>query len=349
MSPHYDDSQTERELREALAARAREIRPSSRLGAILDEASEPEPGTSHGRWLTGLAVAAAAAVVGGTIWAARPDSPTTLPGATPSTSATPTSTPSVSPSASPSTPRSTPPISAPPALAVYRAGSNGGVEDRPGLVREFWSAPAGTGLGDADRVAAAVAEAMRRSTLWSGVRLDAARVEASGISLDLSRPGSRAPDTEQAGLAVSSLVWTAQAAVGRGDLPVTFTTGSPGLLLDRLDPSRAFTRATTAPGALCDIWVDDPAPGAALRAASPVSVKGQAVAFEAHVQWELSRGGTVVRDGFTMTSIGAPSRGTFTVDLGRLETGTWTFRAFTTSLKDGTTVLAERVVTFSVR
>ena len=92
MTTHFDESQTERELREALSERARGIRPSSRLDVILREASEPEPSSSRTRWMVGAGVAAAAAVVAGTVWASRPDPGATLPGGPPSTSSTPTPT-----------------------------------------------------------------------------------------------------------------------------------------------------------------------------------------------------------------------------------------------------------------
>lgn len=82
--------------------------------------------------------------------------------------------------------------------------------------------------------------------------------------------------------------------------------------------------------------------------ATSVTVRGQAVAFEANVEWELRRGTSVVRDGLVTASIGAPSRGTFTVDLGRLEAGTWTMRAFVSSAEGGERVVAERLVTFTV-
>ncbi|WP_404382028.1 Gmad2 immunoglobulin-like domain-containing protein [Knoellia locipacati] len=361
MTTHFDESQTERELREALSERAREVRPSSRLDAILREASEPEAPSSRSRWMVGVGVAAAAAVVAGTVWASRPDPGPTLPGGPPSTSSTPSSTSSPAPSASPSTsatpsPSDAPttsgpagPTSSPPSsLGVYRVGTNGGTQDRPGLVREFWPTPAGVGTLESDRARLAVAEAMRRSDLWSGVEPDRLAVTRDDITLTLSGPGREAPDAEQATLGVASLVWTAQAAVGRGDLPVEVRSATPGLLLGHLEPSRTFTRASTPPDALCDIWLDAPAPGASVSASRPVVARGQAVAFEANVEWELRQGATVVRDGFTTASVGAPSRGTFTVDLGRLEAGTWTFRAFTSSAEDGSTV-AERVVTFSVR
>jgi len=368
MTTYDEQSRTERELRAALSDRAREVHPSSRLDAILREASMPAPAARRSRWLVGLAVAAAAAVVAGTVWASRPDSPATLPGGPPSTSSTPSgaSSPSASPSSSPTRSASTssspdpspsatgpagPVAGATTSLGIYRVGTNGGTANRPGLVREFWTAPLGGDAPESDRAGFAVVESIRRTqqpALWAGVGLDTLAVDRERITIELTGPGRAAPDARTAELAVSSLVWTAQAAVGRGDLPVTVRSGSPGLLLGFVDPSRTFTRAGTPADALCDIWVDTPVPGSSVDSARPVLVRGLAVAFEANVEWELRSGDRVVRKGFTTASIGAPGRGTFTVDLGRLAAGTWTFRAFTSSAKDGSPQ-AERVVTFSVR
>jgi len=352
MTMHEEQSQIERELREALAERARQVNPSSRLEGILRQASAPEEHPSHFRWFAGIGVAAAAAVVAATVWASLPDKDPTLPGG-PATS-TPTATsPGPSPSDSPSASTSTEPTSSPGpstttsvvAQAIYRVGTNGGTTNRPGLVREFRSAAVG-GSASA-RVSAAVAESLRRTELWSGVSLDRADVTSRGITLRLSGSGNPAPDADRAQLAVSALVWTAQAAVGRGDLPVTLRPADGGELLGRVSSTTPFTRSATATEALCDIWIDSPSPGATLAQSKPVVVRGQAVAFEATVEWQLRRGTTSVRDGFVTASIGAPSRGTFSVDLGRLEAGTYTFRAFTSSAKDGST-LAERLVSFTV-
>lgn len=341
---HLDSSDTERELRDALASRAREIRPSDRLDQILREAYEPAPSASRGRWLTGLGVAAAAAAIAGVVWTTRPapeDVPT-QPAGTPSATASDTVS-----SRGPSTAPTAPTVLGP-AQAIYRVGTNGGSDNRPGLVREFWSSSIGPNASESARVQAAVGESLRRSELWGGVTLERADVTRDGISLSLSGSGSRAPDEGRAELAVSSLVWTAQGAVGRGDLPVSISPTNRGELLGHVSSSEPFTRAATPPDALCDIWIDDPAPGGAVPADEPLVVRGQAVAFEANVEWQLRRGTTTVRDGFVTASIGAPARGTFSVDLGKLDPGTYTMRAFTSSMEDGGGVLAERLVTFTV-
>jgi len=361
MTTHQDESRTERELRAALDERAREVRPSSRLDAILVEAAGPDHDTGSRRWWTVAAVAATAALVGGVVWAARPDGdggtlpatppPTTsAPSPSASASASASPSPTVSSSPSPSSATTAPGPSAPTttsaALAIYRVGTNGGEAKRPGLVREFWTASVGP--SETARVKRAVDEALRRTDLWSGVSATGIHVTQTAITLRLSGPGADAPSAESARLAAYALVWSAQGAVGRGDLPVSIGPEGGGKLLGHLDPSTPFTRAATPPEALCDIWVDSPSPGASVRAAQPVVVRGQAVAFEATLEWDLRRGADVVKDGFTTASIGAPSRGTFSVDLGRLAAGSYTFRAFTTSAEDGS-VFAERTVTFTVR
>ncbi|WP_353953414.1 Gmad2 immunoglobulin-like domain-containing protein [Knoellia sp. S7-12] len=376
MTTQLDPSDTERELREALAAHAREIRPRDRLDAILREASEPLPTSARRRWLTGMGVAAAAAAIAGAVWTARPapDAGPTRPAGTPSatTPVEPSLEPSPTPPApslssssstlpsstsrptsSPSTPSTPPSPTGQPAApttivaqAIYRVGTNGGTTDRPGLVREFRSAA--VGASESARATAAVGESLRRSDLWRGVTVTSADVARERITLRLSGPGDSASDADSARLAVAALVWTAQGAVGRGDLPVTLSTPGGGQILGQLDPATPFTRASTPPETLCDLWVDTPSPGVTVRAAEPVLVRGQAVAFEANVEWELRSGSTTLRDGFVTASIGAPSRGTFAVDLGRLEPGTYTFRAFTSSAEDGAKVIAERLVTFTV-
>ncbi|KGN29127.1 hypothetical protein N798_16055 [Knoellia flava TL1] len=237
-------------------------------------------------------------------------------------------------------------------LGIYVVGSNGGEQARRGLVREFSTLTLPKDATESDRATLAVVESIRstdgRTDPWNGVALDRVVVERGRITIDLVGPGGTAPDARAAELAVSALVWSAQAAVGRGDLPVTVRAAGGQRLFGQLDPARTWTRAGTPPEFLCDIWVDSPARGASVRVTQPVVVRGQAVAFEAALKWDLRRGSTVVKDGFTTASIGAPSRGSFSVDLGRLDAGSYTFRAFTTSAKDGS-VFAERTVTFTVR
>ena len=76
---------------------------------------------------------------------------------------------------------------------------------------------------------------------------------------------------------------------------------------------------------------------------------GTASVFEANVQWRLTCSGAEVTKGFTTASTGAPAgRGTWTVDLGRLPAGAYTFTAFAQSAEDGR-VQASDASTFTVR
>jgi hypothetical protein len=79
-----------------------------------------------------------------------------------------------------------------------------------------------------------------------------------------------------------------------------------------------------------------------------VVASGTASVFEATVPWRLTRSGSAVATGFSTASIGAPGRGTWTADLGRLPAGTYTFTAYERSAEDGS-VRAQDESTFTVR
>lgn len=346
MTTRLDSSDTERELREALSARARQVHPSSRLDAILREAAQPEQVQGRRRGLTFVAVAAAAAAVAGVVWVARPapEGPPPRPAGTATVTPTPTAAPT---GEGTPTPTSSPPVvSSAVAVARYSIGTNAGPGSRPCLVRTFTSASWSTDASPSERILATARSLLASSPLWDGVSVERADVTASRIVLDLTGPGE-ALGADEARLALRSLAWTAQAQHGDGDVPVAVRVQGGGGLFGQAVPA-TLTRAGTPPESVCDIWIDHPAPDLTLAPGSLVA-SGQAVAFEASVDWELSRGATVVRDGFTTASAGGPARGTFLIDLGRLEPGTWVLRAFTTSAKDGRSVVAERRVTFTVR
>ena len=113
----------------------------------------------------------------------------------------------------------------------------------------------------------------------------------------------------------------------------------------RPTPVRPRTRRTRT---WRPIWVERPATGTTVPADRAVVASGTASVFEANVQWRLTRSGAEVTKGFTTASTGAPGRGTWTVDLGRLPAGTYTFTAFAQSAEDGR-VQASDESTFTVR
>lgn len=213
------------------------------------------------------------------------------------------------------------------------------------MVRTFTTASWTTDASSSsDKVLATARSMVAASRLWDGVTVEDAEVSSSRITLDLAGAGTTV-DAPRARLALRTLAWTAQAVLGEGDVPVALRTRDGGGLFGHEVPA-TLTRAGTPAESVCDIWIDHPAPDASVPPGSLVA-RGQAVAA-AGVQWELRRGTTIVRRGVSPTSATAPARGTFLVDLGRLETGTWTLRAFTTSDEDGERVVAERLSTFVV-
>jgi hypothetical protein len=165
---------------------------------------------------------------------------------------------------------------------------------------------------------------------------------------------SRGLDTTPAGggqLAIQQIVWTVQAAVGRGALPVRITVPGDGELAPGLSSTRTWNRPTDAIGVastLAPIWIDEPFRGEVVEAGTPLTVKGVASTFEAAVEWQLLRGGVVVDEGFTTATIGAPGRGTYTFDTEPLAPGSHVLRVFESSPKDGS-VAAEQRMTFTAR
>ncbi|HET7303381.1 MAG TPA: Gmad2 immunoglobulin-like domain-containing protein [Segeticoccus sp.] len=250
-----------------------------------------------------------------------------------------------------------PPATATAVVPAYFVGPVG--SEGSGLYRQFvrTSVPARPSPAETARAALEVAMAPDGRVpgtaylqAWRGVHPARVTVGANGIHVTLSGPGSAGPLTgEQTRLAVQQLVWTAQAAVGRGNLPVTFAVADGSTALFGTYPTDAtYRRPAQQFEDLAPLWITDPAPAAVLPAGTPVTARGQACVFEAAVSWELRRDGAPVRSGHTTASSGCPERGTWQVELGRLQPGTWTLRVFSTSAADGS-VAAETASTFRIR
>src|SRR5665811_1568120 len=140
------------------------------------------------------------------------------------------------------------------------------------------------------------------------------------------------------------LVWTAQAAIGQGTIPVKFVVadGSPELF-GTYATNKTYNRPTKEQQYedLAPIWILSPERGKVFPAGAPVVANGESCAFEATTQWELKKGGVIVKSGSTMASSGCPIRGTWQVNLGVLAPGSYTFRMFEVSMKDGQSLVAE--------
>jgi hypothetical protein len=365
----------EHRLRHALHHEAQQVRPPERLDHILaasrHAAGKDDERPGRRRWFAPLAAAAAVAAIAVVVWggtqpgtadrdpAAAPSTPSQAPSASPSSAPDPTAT--TGPSSEPSATSTAPPASRRTALPAYFVGPVGG--DRPvfRLFREFLPASLPVDASDAQKATAALALAMDAQPFsntdgylqpWSGTTVQDVSVAPDLITVSLSGPGSSGiEDRDVARVAVQSLVWTAQAAVGKGTIPVTFRLADGSTALFGIFPAaQRYNRPPSSESYqdLAPIWVTSPARDAALRAGRPVTVKGEATVFEATVSWELRRGGTVLKSGHATASTGAPGRGTYSFSLGALPQGSYTVRVFEPNMEDGRSVNAERRVSFSV-
>ena len=284
----------EARLRTALREDADGVGPAERLDAILAAAHAGVPlstvdSPARRRWLMPAAAAAAAAVVVGAIWVAgRPDPTPLVPGATasstvsstvsttPSTPTTqlPTSSapgPSSSQASGPTTGTTLPPtalVTVPRQVPVYYVGDRVPGGTSLALFREFVSAPVTSPVTDETRALAALQQAAATPAagsgyqgLWAGVEVQAVSVTSSRITVTLSR-GVTGVGGESAKLAVQQLVWTAQGAVGKGLIPVTFVLADGGTeVAPGLSTSTTYTQPSSqdAFAEISTIWVDDPA------------------------------------------------------------------------------------------
>ena len=358
-----DHRSLENELRAALTHRAEQVRPSDRWEEIAMNTTKAP--TTTRRWpIVLLAAAAVLAVVAGT-WFLRPQATPTVP-ATPSPTASATDaspSPSASPSATPSGTPSTSETGFGGTVPVYYIAPEalGWPESGLGL-RRVW-VPADTPDTPVAKAKAALVIALGRPTAtegqikaWDGVSLSNIVIDSDRITVTLSGAPSADIADNIAGLAVQQLVWTAQAAVGQGNLPVQLTTTDGASRLWTVDISAPFTRPARAQQytVLTDLWITEPSypegGTAVVPAGRPLKISGEATVFEANVQWQLSDAtGRVVDQGFVTASAGAPNRGTFDISVTIPDAGEYVLKAFAVSMKDGVGEVANDSVSLTVR
>lgn len=355
------DDDLERQLREALQRESLRVSPRDRLAEIraLTNATPLRPGRP--RWLVPVGAAAAAALIAGVVWGAgvlpgsgppAPAAPstTTRAATTPPTSPAPTTSPASSPK--PSTP-----ATAVRAVPVYYIGSEvpGG---RPALFREFVSTVLPAAATDAELAKKAVALALTHTdpdglgglTPWGATTVTRVVVTPALITVTLKGTGLAGLGEPVARLAVRQLMWTAQAAVGRGNIPVRFASAAPtsAELFGLFPWDRRYTRP---PGDrqyedLAAIWVEQPSADAVLPVGTPVVVSGSACVFEGTLLFRVEGPTGGVR---TITaSSGCPTRGAWSVTLRDLAAGDYVVTVSAASPKDGSTV-AERSRRFTVQ
>ncbi len=290
-----------------------------------------------------------------------PPSSAPTAGPTPTTvhvSPTGPSTPSAPPTAAPPT-GTAPPVTTTVTVPVYYLGPLVAGSERLRLFREFVPAAVASPVTAGGKALAALRLAFGSSgaapttgyaSPWVSSDPRSVTVGDGRITVALSR----GLDTTPAGggeLAIQQIVWTVQAAVGQGALPVRITVPGDRELAPGLSSTRTWNRPADVievASTLAPIWVDQPFRGEVVEAGRPLTVKGVASTFEATVEWELLRGGAVVDEGFTTATIGAPGRGTYTFQTEPLMPGAHVLRVFESSAKDGS-VAAEQRVTFTAR
>jgi len=345
------DSDIERQLRESLRRHAERITPRERRTEILAMVHEQTETTEpRRRWLIPVAAAASVALIGAIAWGvANTGTQPVTPAGTSTSSTTAAATSNATG------------VTTQVALPAYFVGANSGTGDTFGLYREFVRTAVPAGATPAQKAKAAVAVAMNAQPFtnfepylqpWSGTKVNDVTATPSLITITLSGPGASGFTPEQTKLAVQELVWTAQAAIGQGTIPVKFVVadGSPKLF-GAYATNKTYNRPTKEQQYedLAPIWILSPERGKVFAAGAPVVANGESCAFEATTQWQLKKGGAVVKSGSTMASSGCPIRGTWQVNLGVLAPGNYTFRMFEVSMKDGQSLVAETSKPFTVK
>lgn len=310
MTEHDDD------LRRALHDAVADVRPEGSLDDIRSRTDKVVPMNSK-RWIlpTFTVAAVMALVVGGAFWLTQDDEPAAGPAATPSQGAT---SPADDPTAAET-------VTA--AVPVYYLG-----DARSGqkLYREFQQmtlCPGAECLMNRSVVQALGGSPADPdySTPWpDDAGVDATTYDGDVLTIDLTgdlhdRPAGM--DATTAELAIQQLVFSAQAGLGEGRVPVQ-------LLLDGQHTDTVLGVPASEPLAAADeddvlapVQITTPEQGG--EVSSPVEVSGRAAAFEANVVWEVLAGGTVVEEGFaTAEECCTLAPYSFTID--GLEPGSYT-------------------------
>ena len=345
------DSDIERQLRESLRRHAERITPRERRTEILAMVHEQTETTEpRRRWLIPVAAAASVALIGAIAWGvANTGTQQVTPAGTSTSSTTAAATSNATG------------VTTQVALPAYFVGANSGTGDTFGLYREFVRTAVPASATPAQKAKAAVAVAMNAQPFtnfepyvqpWSGTKVQDLKLTPNLITITLSGPGASGFTPEQTKLAVQELVWTAQAAIGQGTIPVKFVVADGSAkLFGTYATNKTYNRPTKEQQYedLAPIWILSPERGKVFAAGAPVVANGESCAFEATTQWQLKKGGAVVKSGSTMASSGCPIRGTWQVNLGVLAPGNYTFRMFEVSMKDGQSLVAETSKPFTVK
>ena len=331
--PEWPDDETARRLRDLLGHEARSIQPSpDGLAQIRDRIRAKRE--SRRGWLRPLAVIGAAAATAAIVIVAVVLVPqggknhNSLPAASDSTSTSsppPSSTPPSSPAPSITTPHD---------VYIYYIGAKADPQQllyREQVVREK---PVDNAFIH-DAVDALLTTAPTDSDYinpWpQGTTILGATIKNDTEAIiDLSPEANNGPNGLGA-IAAQSLVYTIEGAAPKiesvelriGGKPVTSLWGSQ--ISDPITAEPAWQ-------AFAHVWITSPTQGATVPA--NVSFGGEAIVFEATVNWQILMNGHVLKEGHTNADKGAPEQGTWH-DSVTLTPGTYELRAFESSAKDG--------------
>ena len=329
---------------------------------------ETQVAQSPRRWLIPVGAAASVALIGALAWgvANNTGSPQTSPAVSSTTSPavpSPSTTPPepVAPKPSSGSAPTAPGATTEMALPAYFVGASSDTGKQFGLYREFVKTTVPAGATPAQKAKAALGVAMNAQRFsnvepyvqpWSGTSVQDLTVTPRLITVTLSGPGPKGFTAEQSKLAVQGLVWTAQAAINLGAIPVKFAVADGSTMLFGTYPT---TRTYNRPAKdlqyqdLAPIWISSPERDRTFSSGTPVVATGSSCAFEGTTQWQLKKGGTAVKSGFTTASSGCPTRGTWQVKLGALPAGSYIFRMYEVSMEDGKGIVAETSKSFTVK
>ena len=148
------------------------------------------------------------------------------------------------------------------------------------------------------------------STLWdASIQIGPVQWNGDSITLDLQNPDLSSSSIHdrpagmtqaEAELAIQQLIYSAQAALGQGPVPVQF-------LLDGSHTNELLGEPASEPLAAGDpmavqatVWIIDPQDGSTID--SGATIDGRGAFTEANVSWQLLDGTRVVKHGFTMAA-----------------------------------------------
>jgi hypothetical protein len=338
----------ERRLREGLRREGERINPRERRTEILAMVHDQRNVIERGRrWLIPMSAAATVALIGALVWGVS------------NSGASAKVAPVAVPNPSSSTSEPMPGATTSAVLPAYFVGADSATRKQFGLYREFIRTSVPGGATPAQKATAAVALAMGAHPFtadepylqpWATTSVKSLTVGPNRITIALSGPGGRGFTSEQTRLAVQELVWTAQAAIGKGPIPVKFAVSGSAKLFGTYPTAQTYNRPPKdlQYQVLAPIWITSPEHGQVFPAGAPVVAKGESCAFEGTTQWQLKKGVEVITSGVATASSGCPMRGTWQVKLGVLAAGSYTFRMYEVSMEDGQGVVAETSKPFTV-